>query len=418
MAILVAHVFYNTTIVIRLVGGALSRLDPRLSQSARTLGAAPWRVSFHVVLPLLRPSLLAAALLVFLFDFTSFGVILLLGGPAFSTLEVQIYTQALQLLNLPAGSPALSDPASVHDCLFGALLAICTSDVCPVDVRAQRGPTRARWSPRVRAAFVGLMLLVLTLLFILPMLALPFRSVTRLEPDRGQRTAFSLGLTSAYYAELFVNRQDSIFYVPPARAAVNSLIYASATVVLALLMGFPAAYALAHPGRLERILDPVLLLPLGVSAVTLGLGFILAFGRWLAAPWLVPLAHTLVALPFVIRALQPALATLPRRLRASRRHPGSFTVAFMDCRRLADLAPRDAFRRWLRLHHLTWRIWSHHSARPTGVSDDSSCHLPIPFAAWRPKLWSGNGNGNSLMVLTTVGILFIERLRMPGTTEF
>ena len=85
-----------------------------------------------------------------------------------------------------------------------------------------------------------------------------------------------------------MNRQDSIFYVPPVRAAANSLVYASATVVLSLCMGFPAAYALAQPGRLERFLDPVLLLPLGASAVTLGLGFILAFGRWLASPWLVP----------------------------------------------------------------------------------------------------------------------------------
>ena len=49
----------------------------------------------------LRPSLLAAALLVFLFDFTSFGVILLLGGSNFSTLEVEIYLRVLKLPNLP-----------------------------------------------------------------------------------------------------------------------------------------------------------------------------------------------------------------------------------------------------------------------------------------------------------------------------
>ncbi len=43
-AILVAHIFYNTTIVIRIVGNALSHLDPRLEQAARTLGANPRRV--------------------------------------------------------------------------------------------------------------------------------------------------------------------------------------------------------------------------------------------------------------------------------------------------------------------------------------------------------------------------------------
>ena len=96
-AILVAHVFYNTTIVIRIVGNALSRLDPKLEQAARSLGADSRRVWWHVTLPLLRPSMLAASLLVFLFDFTSFGVILLLGGPEFSTLEVEIYLQSVKI---------------------------------------------------------------------------------------------------------------------------------------------------------------------------------------------------------------------------------------------------------------------------------------------------------------------------------
>ena len=99
--ILLAHVFYNTTIVIRLVGNALSHLDPRLEQAARTLGADPPRLLTRLTLPLLRPSILAASILVFIFDFTSFGVILLLGGPGFSTLEVEIYKQAVQVFNLP-----------------------------------------------------------------------------------------------------------------------------------------------------------------------------------------------------------------------------------------------------------------------------------------------------------------------------
>ncbi len=100
-AILLAHVFYNTTIVIRVVSNALSRLDPKLEQAARSLGANERRVWWNVILPMSRPSILAASLLVFLFDFTSFGVILLLGGPTFATLEVEIYIQALQMLHLP-----------------------------------------------------------------------------------------------------------------------------------------------------------------------------------------------------------------------------------------------------------------------------------------------------------------------------
>src|SRR5215210_930575 len=100
-AILIAHVFYNTTIIIRIVGNALSSLDPKLEAAARSLGADPPRVWWYVTFPLLRPALLASALLVFLFDFTSFGVILLLGGSQFATLEVEIYLRVLSLPNLP-----------------------------------------------------------------------------------------------------------------------------------------------------------------------------------------------------------------------------------------------------------------------------------------------------------------------------
>jgi len=99
--ILLAHVFYNTTIVIRIVGAALSNLDPKLEQTARSLGADSLHVWTDVTLPLLRPAILASMLLVFLFDFTSFGVILLLGGSQFSTLETEIYFQAVRLFNLP-----------------------------------------------------------------------------------------------------------------------------------------------------------------------------------------------------------------------------------------------------------------------------------------------------------------------------
>jgi thiamine transport system permease protein len=100
-AILLAHVFYNTTVMIRVLGGAWSQLDTKLEHAARSLGASPLRVLFEITLPMLMPALLSSLLLIFMFDFTSFAVILLLGGPGFATLEVEIYTQALYMLNLP-----------------------------------------------------------------------------------------------------------------------------------------------------------------------------------------------------------------------------------------------------------------------------------------------------------------------------
>ncbi len=416
-AILLAHVFYNTTIVIRLVGNALARFDPKLEQAARSLGANSRRVWWNVNIPLLRPSLLAASVLVFLFDFTSFGVILLLGGSSFATLEVQIYTQALYYLNLPLAALLASTQLActlIFSILYTRVLSANTVQTAPR--AAQSNVRRARaWKEKL---FVGGMVLIIGALFILPMLALPVRSVSRLEAERGQRTGFQAGITTDYYSELFVNRRNSITYVPPFLAMRNSLAYAGATVILSLAMGFPAAWALAKPGRLEKILDPVLILPLGASAVTLGLGFIVTFGRWLIHPWMVPLAHTLVALPFVIRTLQPALATIPQRLRQAAASLGASpfrvwqTVDWPILRRATLSAVMFAFTISLGEFGATALV-----SRPD--------YPTIPIAIYRFLSQPGSLNYGQAMAMATVlmavaaaGILLIEQLRLPGAGEF
>jgi len=366
---------------------------------------------------MLRPSLVAACLLVFLFDFTSFGVILLLGGPSFATLEVQIYIQALQLLNLPLAS------------LLAFIQLLCTLAFSVfytryaarsfVETAPRPGALNLRKSTSsAEKMFIAVMLIVVWLLFVLPVLALPLRSVSRLDAARGQRGQVQPGLTTDYYSELFVNRRDSVFYVPPVQAALNSLTYAAATVALSLLLGFPAAIALAKPGLLEKILDPILIIPLGASAVTLGLGFILAFGRLLIHPWMVPLAHTLVALPFVIRVLQPALAAIPARLRQAASSLGASpfrtwqTVDWPILRRATLSAASFAFTISLGEFGATTLV-----SRPE--------YPTIPIAIYRFLSQPGALNygqamamATLLMALTAMGIFLIEKLRLPGAGEF
>jgi len=424
-AILLAHVFYNTTIVIRVVGNALAHLDPRLEQAARSLGADARRAFWRVTLPLLRPPILAAALLVFLFDFTSFGVILLLGGPHFATLEVEIYIQAVQIFNLPLAA-VLSLIQLLCTLAFSMLysrivtrLAVTTAPR-PAEANLHRAKTGRE------KLFVGGMAVLLLALFLLPMVSLPFRSVARLETARGERTAVSYGLTADYYAELFVNRLGSLFYVSPFEALTNSLLYAAATVVLSLALGFPVASALAHPRRLERFLDPFLMLPLGASAVTLGLGFIITFnkplltGHWspITSPLLVPVAHTIIALPFVIRSLQPALASIPDRLRQAAASLGAspskvwFTVDWPIVARATLAAAIFAFTVSLGEFGATSLVY-----RPE--------YPTLPIAIYRFLSQPGGLNYGQAMAMATIlmgvtgaGILLIERFRLPGAGEF
>lgn len=319
-AILLAHVFYNTTIVLRMVGDFWSHLDPRLGAAAKVLGANRWETLRHVTLPLLMPAILTASLLVFIFDFTSFGVILVLGGPRFATLEVEIYYQTISLFNMP-----LAAALSIVQLSFNLVLTIAYTRMSarlsrPLWLRPRRY-TQRRFSTNRDRLMAAIMVALLLTLLTAPLAALATRSVTRLDPERGQRDPSTRGLTLDFYRELSVNRRQSLFYVPPTTAIAMSLLYAAATVMLALTLGLPASWALARDSVsfASRIFDPLLMLPLGTSAVTLGLGFIVAMSHppldLRTSPMLIPLAHTLVAFPFVVRSLTPALRSIQPRLR-------------------------------------------------------------------------------------------------------
>lgn len=422
-AILVAHVFYNTTVVIRLVSTALAGMDTRLTDAARSLGASPLQTLWRVTLPLLRPSIFAASLLVFLFDFTSYGVILLLGGPKFVTLEVQIYIQALFMLNLPAAA-VLSLLQLFCTLIFSLLYNRYTSRaIAPLKPRAawSHAPTTNK-----EKLFVTIMVMILLAFFALPLLALPVRSVSRLEAERAQSNRETPGLTTSYYTELFINRRDSLFHVPPVNAALNSLTYASVTVLLSLLLGFPAALALTRPGRFEKLLDPFLMLPLGASAVTLGLGYIVTFNHpvpgthWvlLTSPLLIPLAHTTIALPFVIRNLQTALATIPQRYREAAAVLGAS--------------------RWQVWRTVDWPIIARATvsagafAFTVSLGEFGAASLltrpefpTLPTAIYTFLSHPGGLNygqamamATLLMMFTGLNIFLIERLRLPGTGDF
>jgi thiamine transport system permease protein len=314
-AILVAHVFYNTTIVLRVVGDFWSRLDPRFAQAAQVLGGNRWQTLRQVTIPLLAPAVAAAALLVFIFDFTSFGVILILGGPQFSTLEVEIYYQTISLFNLPMAATLSLLQLGMTLGLTVVYTRLMDRISRPVQQRAERQIQRplATWRRKLTAGvFIAVLLLILTT----PLVALGTRSITHLMPTRGG----TRGLTLAFFRALAHNPQESLFYVPPTTAIGISFLYATITVILALTLGLPASWALARErdSTLNKILDPLLMLPLGTSAVTLGLGFIVALDHppldLRASPILIPLAHTLVAFPFVVRSLTPVLKSIQPNL--------------------------------------------------------------------------------------------------------
>lgn len=306
-AVLVAHAFFNYAVVVRTVGGLWAHLDPALEDSARVLGASRWRAFRLVTLPLLRPAIAAAAAIVFLFCFTSFGVVLVLGGPRRATLEVEVYRLTAQLLDLRAA-------AALTLVQLAAVVALVA-----VHARAQRrraGALRLRPANEVRIRPRGRQRLVLAanLLVMAVLLGVPVASLV----ERSFATADGYGLAS--WRALSASRRGSTLFVSPLEALGSSLTYAGAATAIALVVGGLAAFAVArHSTIAARGFDVLLMLPLGTSAVTVGFGFLITLDQppldLRRSAWLVPLAQALVAIPLVVRSLVPVLRSVDERLK-------------------------------------------------------------------------------------------------------
>ncbi len=405
--ILFAHAFYNVSVIVRTVGGFWGALNPRLHEAAAVLGATPWQRFWGVTLPLLLPSITAAGLLVFLFCFTSFGVILILGGLQFATLEVEIYRQAVNLFNLPVAAFL----SLVQMVLTFAVMAVYTRLQArlstPLELqpaaRVARRPQRRQW------IFVVAALTLMVLILLGPLLALAWRSFT----------LGGNGWTFAYYQELTINRRQSAFFVPPIVAVRNSLVFATATMLLSLFLGVISAYLLARPRNwLTALLDPIFLLPLGTSAVTLGFGYIVAMGDLRTSLILIPIAHTLIAAPFVLRTFLPALRTLDPRLREA--------AAVLGAPPFAGWWEVDApilLRALLVSATFAFTVSLGEFGATLLVSRPDTPTMPIVIyrALGQPGLLNyGQALAMStlLMVVCAGALLLIERFRLPNTSEF
>jgi len=305
-AILIAHVFFNVAVVVRVVGTFWAGLDRRVAEAAATLGASPARSFREVTLPLLAPALASAASIVFLFSFTSFGIVLILGGPRYSTLETEIYNQAVRLFDLRAAAIL----ALVQ--LVCVVLAVWVAT--RLEQRVALGEQRRRerdvlrafrtWGERaVATASLGTLAIFLGI----PLVVLVERS---------------LAIGDSYSLEAYraLGRPTDAFLATPREAVVNSVVYAAGAAVIALVVGGLAAFAVAGSrGGGSRLLDGSLMVPLGASSVMLGFGFVIAFDTepidFRSSPWIVPVVQALVAIPFVVRIVAPTLRAIDQRQR-------------------------------------------------------------------------------------------------------
>jgi thiamine transport system permease protein len=310
VAIVAAMVFFNLAVVVRTVGSMWEGLDRRREEAAAALGASPLQVLRTVTLPALRPAIVSASTVVFLFCATAFGVVLTLGGLRYATVETEIYLLTTQLLDL-RGAAALS---LLQLAVIVTLLYVAQRTRSGGDQAVERAPGRStsRRPARRDLPVVAVTVLVLVLLAA-PLATLVVRSL-RVGDHWGLRHFRDLAGTG-----------DGAVLVPVSTALANSWRTAVDATVLSMVLGVLVAVVVSRRPRTRRsrravgVLDGLFMLPLGVSAVTLGFGFLITLDKppldLRSSPVLVPIAQAMVALPLVVRVLAPVLRSVDPRQR-------------------------------------------------------------------------------------------------------
>lgn len=314
-AIIAALVFFNYSVVVRTVGGLWEHLDPRAEQAARALGASPARAFWTVTLPALAPAIASAAAVVFLFCATAFGVVLVLGGQRYATIETEIWMQTVQFLDLrTAAVLSVAQLVVVTLALAVASRARSRREHALNLSAATRSTHPLRRGDAVPAVITAV---VVGLLLVWPLANLVVKSL---------RTSSGWGLGN--YTALGTTGGRNALTVTVWEAAATSLRTAAVATAIALVVGGLVALVVSRRPRAPRarraisVMDSVFMLPLGVSAVTVGFGFLITLDKPLGldidlrtSGMLVPIAQAVVATPLVVRTVLPVLRAIDPRQR-------------------------------------------------------------------------------------------------------
>ncbi|MFM8237680.1 MAG: ABC transporter permease [Actinomycetota bacterium] len=404
--LLLAHVFFNLAVVVRVVGGFWATLDPTREAAARTLGASRLRTFTGVTLPALAPAVITAAAIVACFTFTSFGAVLILSDVAHTTIETEIARQVFRFADLPVAAAL----AVIQVVAIGAVLAVAAR------AQERRAGRRSRVTAEAagqRPRSVRERVLVAAVagpaaVFVaVPLAVLVLRS---LRPGGEWSLTAYRGLGRVAPGPL---------HVSPLHTIGTSLAFALVATGIAVVVGGTAAVAIAaRGGRATRLVDVLVTLPLGTSAVTVGLGMLFAFSGGLldvaADAWIVPVAQAVVAVPFVVRTVLPALRSVDPRLRDAAAVLGASPrrvwreVDLPVTARAAAVAA--AFAAAISLGEFGATLFV---ARPDAVT--------MPLAIERLLSRPGGAAAGSafalatvLMVITAALVLVVDRVRLPG----
>lgn len=295
-AIILAHVYLNLPVAFNLITNGWTSLARNEEMASYTLKKGKMKTFLSITLPKLRGVIANAFVIIFLFCFSSFAIVMVLGGsPEYSTLESEIYRRAHISLDY-SGASALS--------IFSFIITTIALSLSYIGRRKEKMERRESALKKIRKkkgkALAALMTLAMLLFILPPMISILYRSFF----DR--RGDFSLeSWNTIFSASSFLS------------AILNSLFIAMASAILATVLAENIAmYSVKCKSRIAPLFAT---LPLATGSVTLGLGYnFLAAKIGLSSIYtdylLILATHLVLSIPFAIRTMLPGAKEIPQRV--------------------------------------------------------------------------------------------------------
>ncbi len=319
-AILLAHAFYNFPVVMRMVGSAWENLDSSYEDAAASLGAGPIKRFVKIVAPLLAPSIISSFTLVFAYSFMSFAIVLILGGAAYTTIEVEIYVLATVLIR-----PHMASALALVQIGISLIFIWIYTHFGRTGASGHRIMRKIRGLASILAAAYSFLI---AFLIFAPILSVAYYSFV---------SEWGGDLTFHWYSLLFSEDASSVIGISPAAAIGNSLFFA----VLTIMMTVPMAVISSLWAKRHGKWVPALMLPVAVSSVTLAWAYIGAFlgfsiyGSWI----LIVMAHSVIAFPLVFRSVYNSTSSADERLKDAARSLGASPLMAFRHAELPQLMP-------------------------------------------------------------------------------
>ena len=318
LALIIAHAWFNLSLMIRFVEPTLSSLDPAWEEQLSMLPQGKSKIARmkYLWIPVIGPAVFCAAALSFLFSFTSFALVKWM-TPASHTLESLMAEagSSAGIVGYRIDSSELIYSVALVQFVILLLTLWITSLLQKkysqrLSLLTEQGVRKHHGTPSVAAQIVIFFGVMFTLLpfFSVFLSSLQVRKISEGSVERnwtldGWRTAWGGDMSTMGVAE----------------AMSNSIIYAVCTLLIALPLGWILAstiFKLEQNGwsKTSKLLDLACMLPLAVSALMVGLGVLLGGLRWypeMFGWFLLPVyPHVLLTVPFVVRVMLPAYHSL------------------------------------------------------------------------------------------------------------